>query len=92
MLTGIVYLLHFSEPYRHARHYTGWTQQLEERMAEHQSGRGARLVQVVTNAGITFELARTWSGTRDLERQIKRHGGAARHCPICTPGTRKLRT
>jgi hypothetical protein len=22
---GIVYLLHFDRPYRHARHYTGWT-------------------------------------------------------------------
>jgi hypothetical protein len=22
---GVVYLVHFTEPYRHARHYTGWT-------------------------------------------------------------------
>ena len=25
---GTVYLLHFSEPYKHARHYTGWTEDL----------------------------------------------------------------
>ncbi|MGO9159957.1 MAG: hypothetical protein ACLP7J_04485, partial [Streptosporangiaceae bacterium] len=30
-----------------------------------------------------WELARTWSGTRARERQIKAQGGAARHCPVC---------
>ena len=40
--TGVVYLVHFTEPYRHARHYTGWTADLESRLAEHQAGRGAR--------------------------------------------------
>ena len=24
-LPGVVYLLHFDQPYQHARHYTGWT-------------------------------------------------------------------
>ena len=26
---GVVYLVHFTEPYRHARHYTGWTADLD---------------------------------------------------------------
>jgi hypothetical protein len=42
MSTGTVYLLHFSAPYRHARHYTGWTDDLPARLTAHAAGRGAR--------------------------------------------------
>ena len=48
---AVVYLVHFSEPYRHARHYTGWTTDLQSRLAEHRAGRGARLLAVITQAG-----------------------------------------
>jgi predicted GIY-YIG superfamily endonuclease len=82
---GTIYLLHFSEPYKHARHYTGFTKELSARLAEHASGTGARLLQVITEAGLSFELVRTWKGTRKSERQIKRHGGASRICPMCNP-------
>ena len=80
--SGVVYLVHFTQPYRHARHYTGWTANLDSRLAEHQAGRGARLLQVITQAGIDWTLARTWQGTRKRER-LKRQGGASRRCPIC---------
>jgi predicted GIY-YIG superfamily endonuclease len=81
---GTVYLLHFDRPYQHARHYLGWTTDLNTRLAEHGSGRGARLLQVVTEAGIGWQLARTWTGvTRRRERQLKRQGGSARRCPAC---------
>ena len=80
---GVVYLVHFTQPYRHARHYPGWTAGLGSRLAEHQAGRGARLLQVITQAGIGWTLARTWQGTRERERQLKRQGGASRRCPIC---------
>jgi hypothetical protein len=33
--TGMVYLLHFDRPFRHARHYCGWTTDLAARLAEH---------------------------------------------------------
>jgi hypothetical protein len=33
--TGTVYLLHFDRPYRHARHYLGWAEDLDNRLAEH---------------------------------------------------------
>ena len=56
---------------------------LIRRLAEHQAGRGARLLQVITQAGIEWTLARTWQGTRERERQLKRQGGASRRCPIC---------
>jgi predicted GIY-YIG superfamily endonuclease len=81
--TGVVYLLHFDRPYRHAAHYTGWTSNLDERLAAHAAGRGARLLAVITAAGIGFTLARTWPGPRSRERALKNQGGAARRCPLC---------
>ena len=81
---GTVYLFHFDQRYEHAGHYTGWAEDLDHRVAEHLAGRGARLIEVITQAGIGFRLARTWPGvTRARERQLKRQGGASRHCPIC---------
>lgn len=82
-VVGVVYLLHFSRRYAHAGHYSGWTTDLSARLAEHAGGRGARLLQVVRDAGITWTLARTWPGGRDRERALKRQGGAARRCPLC---------
>lgn len=83
MTAEIVYLLHFDQPYRHARHYIGCTRDLTARLAAHAKGQGARLLAVVRAAGIGWRLARTWPGGRDRERQLKRQGGAARHCPLC---------
>ncbi len=80
---GTVYLLHFATAYKHARHYLGYTANLEERLARHAAGNGARLVQVITEAGIAFVLARTWPGNRTLERQLKNQKHAGRLCPIC---------
>lgn len=82
---GTVYLLHFDAPYRHARHYLGTAAagHLDARLAAHAAGRGARLTQVVAAAGIGWQLARTWPGGRNRERQLKRQGGASRRCPLC---------
>jgi hypothetical protein len=89
---GSVYLLCFVDAagrparYRHAGHYLGFAEgsRLLKRLGEHQGGRGARLLEVITQAGIGFRLARTWPGvTRARERQLKRQGGASRYCPIC---------
>ena len=35
---GTIYLLHFDRPYRHARHYTGWTEDLLDRLDRHAAG------------------------------------------------------
>lgn len=82
---GTVYLLHFDRPYMHALHYLGWTRagRLDERLAEHRAGQGARLMAVIKEAGIGFELARTWPGPRALERQLKRRHKIRRACPLC---------
>jgi hypothetical protein len=90
---GTVYLLHFSAPYRHAAHYIGWTAgPVQDRLRQHQSGTGARLIEVITNAGLTFDLARTWSGGRTLERGKKRQGGAGALCPLCRAAGQHQRT
>jgi hypothetical protein len=81
-----VYLLHFDRAYQHARHTPGTATDLD---AAHERGRGARLLEVVHDAGIGWQLARTWPGGRARERQIKRQGDASRRCPLCgvTPRT-----
>jgi predicted GIY-YIG superfamily endonuclease len=90
-MTGTVYLLHFDQPYKHARHYVGWTaRNVKRRLAEHEAGRGARLLAVVREAGIGWQLARLWPGSRERERQIKRQGGHARKCPLCGIRPRRL--
>lgn len=78
-----VYLLHLDRPYRHARHYLGSSRDVPARLAEHQAGRGARLMQVIREAGIGFVLARLWEGGREQERKLKRRRGSVRLCPIC---------
>ena len=80
---GTIYLLHFDQPYKHARHYIGWALDLARRLAEHAAGRGAHLLAVVKNAGIGWQLARTWPGDRNRERALKNMGGARRRCPLC---------
>jgi predicted GIY-YIG superfamily endonuclease len=81
-----VYLLHFSRPFGHAKHYVGVTKRgVEERVAEHQSGgaHAARLCKLAVQAGITLTLARTWIGVpRYTELKLKNRG-KAQVCPIC---------
>jgi len=81
----MVYLLHFERKYQHAQHYLGATSlPVEERMEQHRTGRGSRLMEVVTLSGIAFVLARTWDGGRTEERRLKnRKNAPAQLCPIC---------
>jgi hypothetical protein len=58
------YLLHFERPYRHARHYPGWSADLEARLADHRAGRGSPLIRAAAVAGVGFVVARTWRGDR----------------------------
>lgn len=93
-----VYLLHLIPPYRHAKHYTGWTARpLEERLSEHRGfqgrdlgGKGSSLLAAQNRVGGSWVVARTWAvktnhDARDRERKIK-HKAAARFCPICKAG------
>ena len=81
---GTVYLLHFRRPYRHARHYLGFCAgDIVIRVAAHQAGQGARLLAVVSQAGIGVDLVRTWPGDRSFERRLKRRHSSPRICPVC---------
>jgi hypothetical protein len=95
-LAGTVYLLHLLQPYvpypgappcACAQHYTGFAgggaRGLARRLAEHGTAHGSPLLLAARRAGIAWELARTWDGTRARERQLKRQGSARRYCPLC---------
>lgn len=83
---GTVYLVHFAEPFGHARHYLGYASpgNLHRRLAHHAAGTGANLLRHVAAAGIGWTLVRTWPGDRTLERSLKVNGHA-RRCPVCSP-------
>src|SRR6476659_2411798 len=79
-----VYLLHFSPPYRHARHYIGYGDDLPTRLAEQLSGKGANLVRVALAHGCIVTVAKIWAGMdRKFERKLKNRKNAPRLCPIC---------
>lgn len=85
-MASVIYLLHFDRPYRHARHYLGYTDNLEQRLADHRSGRGAKLTAAASAAGVVFTVARTWRGkraNRTYERQLHKQKMSPRLCPLC---------
>ena len=84
--TSTIYLIHFDTPLAHARHYLGSTHDLDQRLADHRAG--ARLMAVVCERGIAWQLARTWSGGRRDERKLKNQHHAPRLCPLCRPTAR----
>lgn len=86
-----VFLLHFDEPFWHARHYAGYAVG---------TGRGAsyaraiagctalgphELVMAVQASGIGIRVADVFVGEgRALQRRLRSSHNLARHCPICT--------
>lgn len=94
-MTATVYLLHLTPPYKHARHYCGWTgRPLEERLRDHhsfqgrdQGGKGSSLLAAQTRVGGGWVVARTWTfrspgEARAYERRIK-HSAGTKYCPLC---------
>ena len=80
-----VYLLHLDQPIsNHAQHYIGYAEDVDERVARHRAGNGARLMQIAAERGIGFEVVRIWpDGDRSFERHLKNQKHAWRHCPVC---------
>jgi len=84
---GIIYLLHFEPPYKHAKHYLGWASDRSwlERLEQQTRGLAncANLVRVAIDAGCTVVVARIWEGVdRNKERKMKKWG-KSHLCPIC---------
>lgn len=89
---SVVYLLHFDRPYKHAAHYLGYAVDLDARIEEHRKGQGARLVEVIIEAGHDFVVARTWlNGTRKLERKLKNWHKSSQLCPICRANKARMK-
>ncbi len=86
----LIYLIHFSSPLHHAKHYLGFVEKaagLARRLRYHRAGKGSKLLRAVAAAGIEFQVVRTWEeGTRTQERELKNHGYGPRLCPLCRPG------
>jgi hypothetical protein len=81
---GLIYLLHFDRSYHRARHYLGYTEDLEARLAAHRAGRGSPLVAAAIRDGIDFQLAATRPGDGTEERRMHRYRNSPRRlCPIC---------
>lgn len=81
----MIYILHFDEPYYHARHYVGFCEEgnLDQRLSQHRGGQGSPLMLAVESAGIRWSVALTAPGGRDFERTIKRAKKTSRYCPLC---------
>jgi predicted GIY-YIG superfamily endonuclease len=80
----MVYLIHFDRSIggdksrARAQHYIGFTQEgkLMERMQEHASGQGAKIMAAVSLVyRVGWRVVRTWDGGRHLERQLKNKKG-----------------
>src|SRR5512142_808038 len=84
-----VYLLHLEPPYRHARHYLGYSDVIERRVLEHRftPSKASPLLRAQVTAGGTFYVTRVFPGlTRADERRLKVVGHVARLCPLCRDG------
>ncbi len=82
-----VYLIHFQTNLKHARHYVGYADKVNKRLAHHKHGTGARILAVCNALGIEYDIARTWEGEgRTFERNLKNCKNAARYCPVCKQG------
>lgn len=80
----VVYLIHFDKPYKHAQHYLGSAENLDERLKRHRNGKGAKLLDIIQKAGISWQVVRIWdNATRKLEKNLKRQQHNKRLCPIC---------
>jgi len=85
---GYVYLICFNRAFKHARHYLGSAASLAHRIEQHRRGDGARLMEVISEAGITWEITRLWrcespAAALELESRLKRWHHDGRLCPRC---------
>jgi predicted GIY-YIG superfamily endonuclease len=90
----MVYLLHFERRVSNAQHYLGFTndERLEQRLTEHVSGRGAKLVKRVLEQGVAIYLARVFPQLNaNDERRLKTASHFDKLCPICCPLFAELR-
>lgn len=84
----MIYLLHFHSPYKHARHYLGYSHNrktLSGRLWYHRHGQGAKLTKAVVESGGGWEVVRLWEGDQTFERQLHNFKNNRLLCPKCNP-------
>lgn len=94
-----LYIIHFAEPFHHARHYVGITSQsLKTRLKKHRNKDGSRITRAAVQAGIKLESIHLIGEYNDREEaraaEIKlksRHQGTMM-CPKCRLDTRARKT
>jgi hypothetical protein len=82
----MIYLIHFDNPFHHARHYIGFCEDgnIDSRLARHKAGNGSRLIRALNKAGIDYSIVRIWpDGDRNMERKLKNQKNSKRFCPVC---------
>ncbi len=80
-----VYLICYAAtPYKHAKHYLGFSDHLALRIACHEHGNGAKLMSVLARNNIPWVVSRVWmDGDRTLERKLKGYHSGVKLCPVC---------
>lgn len=86
---GTCYLIHICPPYKHARHYLGWTQADntgQRRFDRHKAGNGSPLIKAALQAGSSCTISRLWHNVdRNFERKLKNRKESPYLCPLCNP-------
>lgn len=87
---GTVYLICFARPignlanpHGQARHYPGWCKNLSQRLTEHRTGHGARILRYLMQIEVGWSCVRTWPGTLADEARLKGRHRHADLCPCC---------
>lgn len=82
----MVYLLHFSEPYKHARHYIGAAPTLEIVLGtvdEPTRWSSSPLLHAAHAAGVRFRLAEIHEGTNADARRLRARKHSPSWCSVC---------
>jgi len=84
-----VYILHLERPLAHARHYSGCTAELQNRLKAHALGQGSAFTRHLAKIGIEWKLGALFQVKEDLntirgvERILKDQHHAPDYCPLC---------
>lgn len=84
-IPGYIYLICFDKKLHHAKHYIGWTENIDNRLDNHKNGNGACILKALNKKNIDYKIVKIWKGTRYHERKMKLWKNSKILCPLCTP-------
>jgi hypothetical protein len=84
-IIGSVYLVHFARALHGARHYLGFSTDIDARLRRHRAGRGSPLLGAATKKGIAWRVVRTWKRKDgNFEKTLKGNNTLEQLCPKCS--------